>query len=154
MIFLAQSKDKIYAQTLADIAKESGAALWTKEQFEEELNLTCARIFLYAKEAKDDTKEIFGFVCFRVYQDEAELTNFAILPTRQNKHFGTELLSFALTYLLSQGVKKITLEVSTQNKKAKKIYQDFGFKKVAIRKNFYEGEIDGDLMLFTASNKL
>ncbi len=151
MIFLAQSKDKIYAQTLAGIAKESGAALWTKEQFEEELNLTCAQIFLCANKG---TKEVFGFVCFRVYQEEAELTNFAILPSKQNKHFGTELLSFALTYLLSKGVQKITLEVSAQNKKAKKIYQDFGFKKVSVRKNFYEGGIDGDLMLFTAPNKL
>ena len=151
MIFLAESKDKIYAQILADIARESGAALWTKEQFEEELNLTCAQIFLCAKE---DTKEVFGFVCFRVYQDEAELTNFAILPSQQNKHFGTELLSFALTYLLNKNVKKITLEVNTQNTKAKKIYQDFGFKKISIRKNFYEGGIDADLMLFTAPSKL
>ena len=154
MIFLAQSQDKIHAQTLAKIAKESCAALWTKEQFEEELNLTCTQIFLCAKKAKDNTKEIFGFICFRVYQDEAELTNFAILPSQQNKHFGTELLSFALTSLLAKGVKKITLEVSTQNKKAKKIYQDFGFNKVAIRKNFYKGEIDAELMLFTASDKI
>ncbi len=151
MIFLATSKDKIYTQTLADIAKESGAALWTKEQFEKELNLTCAQIFLCATA---DTKKVFGFVCFRVYQDEAELTNFAILPSLQDKHFGTELLSFALTYLLNKNVKKITLEVNTQNTKAKKIYQDFGFKKVAIRKNFYEGKIDGELMLFTAPSKL
>ncbi len=151
MIFLAQSKDKIYAQSLAKIGKESGAALWTKVQFEEELNLNCAQIFLCADETK---KEVFGFICFRVYQDEAELTNFAVKVQEQNKHFGTKLLSFALTYLLNQNVKKITLEVSTQNKKAKKIYQDFGFKKVAVRKKFYEGEIDADLMLFTAPKTL
>ena len=154
MIFLAESKDKIYAQTLADIARESGAALWTKEQFEEELNLTCAQIFLCVKKGQEDIKEVFGFICFRIYQDEGELTNFAIKPQEQNKHFGTELLTFALTSLITKGVKKITLEVNTQNKKAKKIYQDFGFKKVAMRKNFYEGEIDAELMLFTAPNKL
>ncbi|MBQ4493457.1 MAG: GNAT family N-acetyltransferase [Elusimicrobiaceae bacterium] len=147
MFLLAGQKDKIYAQTLANIAKEAGAALWTAKQFEEELNLTCAQIFLC--QGKEE-KEPFGFVCFRVYQEEAELTNFAILPQKQNKHFGTKLLAFALKNLLERGVKKITLEVSTQNLKAKKIYQDFGFKKVAIRKKFYEGEIDAELMLFTA----
>ena len=147
MILLATGKDKIYAQTLAKIAQESKSALWTKEQFEEELNLTCAQIFLCAEK---ETKEPFGFICFRVYQDEAELTNFAILPSQQNKHFGTKLLEFALKNLLGQGVKKITLEVSTQNEKAKKLYTNFGFKKVSIRKNFYEGTIDGELMLFTA----
>ena len=68
----------------------------------------------------------------------------------QNKHFGTELLTFALTTLLARGIKKITLEVSAQNAKAKKIYTDFGFKKVSLRKNFYEGGIDAELMLFTA----
>lgn len=147
MILLARAEDKIYAQTLAQIASKSGAALWTKKQFEEELNLTCARIFLYRAQ---EQKEPFGFICFRVYQDEAELTNFAILPSAQNKHFGTQLLDFALKNLLERGVKKITLEVSTQNKKAKKIYNNFGFKKVSVRKNFYEGGIDAELMLFTA----
>lgn len=150
MIFLATKEYQKNAQPLAQIAKEAGAALWTKEQFEEELNLTCAQIFLCINEEK----EIFGFICFRVYQDEGELTNFAIKPQEQNKHFGTKLLSFALTNLLIEGVKKITLEVSAQNKKAKKIYQDFGFKKVSVRKNFYEGGIDADLMLFTAPNTL
>lgn len=149
MIFLSAQEDKIYAPILADIAQQAGAALWTKEQFEDEFYLTCAKIFLCVKE---DKKEIFGFICFRIYQDEAELTNFAILPKEQNKHFGTKLLTFALKNLTGQGVKKITLEVSTQNEKAKKLYTNFGFKKVAIRKNFYEGEVDADLMLFTAPN--
>ena len=147
MIELATQKDICFAQTLADIAASARAAFWTKEQFEAELKLACAQIFLYRTQ---DKKEPLGFVCFRVYEQEAELTNFAVLPTEQNKHLGTELLSFALTYLISKEVKKITLEVSTQNLKAKKIYQDFGFKKVAIRKNFYQGEIDAELMLFTA----
>ena len=82
MLFLATGKDKIYAQTLAKIAKESKAALWTKEQFEEEFTLTCAQIFLCTEK---ETKEPFGFICFRVYQDEAELTNFAILPSQQKQ---------------------------------------------------------------------
>lgn len=147
MIELAARKDIICAQTLADIAKEAGAAFWTKEQFEQELKLNFAQIFLYRGQ---ENKEPLGFICFRVYQDEAELTNFAVLPSEQNKKIGTQLLTFALTNLLAQGVKKITLEVSAQNAKAKKLYMDFGFKKVALRKKFYEGEIDAELMLFTA----
>ena len=151
MIELASQKDIASAQTLAQIAAKARAAFWTKEQFENELNLNCAQIFLYRTQS---SKELLAFICFRVYQDEAELTNFAVLPQEQNKKIGTQLLSFALTYLLDKGVKKITLEVSTQNKKAKKLYTNFGFKKVAVRKNFYEGEIDAELMLFTASTKI
>ena len=146
MIELATQKDVSYAQTLAQIAKDARAAFWTAKQFEDELNLACAQIFLYRAQA---AKEPLGFVCFRVYQDEAELTNFAVKVQEQNKHFGTELLTFALTTLLARGIKKITLEVSAQNAKAKKIYTDFGFKKVSLRKNFYEGGIDAELMLFT-----
>lgn len=151
MIFLAAKEHQIYAQTLAKIAKEASSALWTTEQFKEELNLACSKIFLYCKQ---EQKDLLGFICFRVYQDEAELTNFAVLPSEQNKKIGTQLLTFALTNLLAQGVKKITLEVSTQNTKAKKIYNDFGFKKESLRKNFYEGGIDAELMLFTAQNLL
>lgn len=151
MIQLATKEDQKYAQTLAQIAKEAGAALWTAKQFKDELNLTCAQIFLCFEK---ETKELLGFLCFRVYKDEAELTNFAVKVQEQNKHFGTKLLSFALTNLLTENIKKITLEVNAQNTKAKKIYQDFGFKKVSIRKNFYEGEIDAELMLFTAPSKI
>lgn len=147
MIELATQKDISHSEVLAQIAKEARAAFWTKEQFEEELKLACAQIFLYRTQAE---KKPLGFVCFRVYQDEAELTNFAVKPQEQNKHFGTKLLDFALKNLLNNGVRKITLEVSAQNLKAKKIYTDFGFKKVSLRKNFYEGGIDAELMLFTA----
>lgn len=149
MIELATQKDIFCAQTLAEIAAKARAAFWTKEQFEEELKLSCVQIFLYRAQEK---KEPLGFICFRTSQDEGELTNFAVLPTEQNKHIGTKLLSFALTYLLNQGIKKITLEVSTQNPKAKKLYTNFGFKEVSLRKNFYEGGIDAALMLFTAQN--
>ena len=151
MIEVAGRKDIVYAQALADIAAKARAAFWTKEQFEQELKLNFAQIFLYRGQ---ENKEPLGFICFRVYQDEAELTNFAVLPSEQNKKIGTQVLSFALTNLLAQGIKKITLEVSAQNAKAKKLYMDFGFKKVALRKKFYEGEIDAELMLFTVRNTL
>lgn len=151
MIELATPKDISCAPILAHIAAFARAALWTKEQFETELKLSCAHIFLYRTK---EEKAPLGFVCFRVYQDEAELTNFAVLPNAQNKHIGTKLLSFALTNLSKRGVKKITLEVSVQNLKAKKIYENFGFKKISLRKNFYDGGIDAELMLFTAQKTL
>ena len=151
MIKLATQKDIACAQNLAEIAAKARAALWTKEQFETELKLSCAHIFLYCAQ---EEKAPLGFVCFRVYQDEAELTNFAVLPNAQNKHIGTELLNFALTNLFKRGVVKITLEVSAQNLKAKKIYENFGFRKISLRKNFYDGGIDAELMLFTAQKTL
>ena len=150
MIELATVKDISQAQTLAQIAQKSCAALWTKEQFEEEIKLSCSQIFLY----QTQEKELIAFISFRIYKDEGELTNFAVLPTEQNKKIGTQLLTFALTYLLNKGVKKITLEVSAQNLKAKKLYTNFGFKKVALRKNFYKGDIDAELMLLTLQNSL
>ena len=52
MIELATQKDVSYAQTLAQIAKDARAAFWTAKQFEDELNLACAQIFLYRAQAK------------------------------------------------------------------------------------------------------
>ena len=50
-----------------------------------------------------------------------------------------------MDYLINKVNKDITLEVKEDNVPALKLYEKYGFKKVAIRKGYYNG-IDGILM--------
>ena len=87
---------------------------------------------------------IVGFINYYLIYDKVEIANFNVLGEFQNKGIGTALLKYLIEKY--QGlVDNITLEVSLNNKKAIKLYEKMNFKKVAIRKNYYQG-IDGFLM--------
>ena len=63
----------------------------------------------------------------------------------QNKHIGSKLLEELISISIQNKLFNITLEVRSDNKKAIYLYQKYGFKQVAIRKNYYI-DVDGILM--------
>ena len=87
--------------------------------------------------------KIVGYLNFYLMYEKIEIANFNVLEEYQNKHIGTKLI----TYLIDKynNVDNITLEVKESNDKAIHIYEKMGFKKVSIRKGYYNG-IDGILM--------
>ncbi len=87
--------------------------------------------------------KIIGFINYYFIYDRVEIANFNILEQYQNNHYGSKLLEEVIMRSIDK--KNITLEVRCDNNKAIKIYQKYGFKKKAIRKNYYHG-IDGILM--------
>ena len=60
--------------------------------------------------------------------------------------YSHDLMDYLIKYGENKNIKNITLEVSTRNNIAINLYKTYGFTKVAIRKNYYNG-IDGLLMI-------
>ena len=58
---------------------------------------------------------------------------------------GRKLLSYLVSVAISFRVVNITLEVRNSNEIARNLYKEFGFREVALRKNYY-GDEDGILM--------
>ncbi len=90
-------------------------------------------------------KEVVGFLNYYLIYDRIEIVNFNVLSNLQNQHIGSSLLERLINLGKENKLKNITLEVCVDNKKAIYIYQKYGFKKVGIRKKYYQG-IDGILM--------
>lgn len=91
-----------------------------------------------------DNKKIVGYLNYYLMYDRIEIANFDVLGEYQNRHIGSNLL----TYLIKEysgKVENITLEVKNDNSKAIYLYEKMGFKKVSIREGYYDG-IDGILM--------
>ena len=90
-----------------------------------------------------DNNKIVGYINYYLMYEKLEIANFNVLEDYQNKGIGTKLI----TYLIDKynNLDNITLEVKNDNDKAIHIYEKMGFKKVAIRKGYYNG-IDGILM--------
>lgn len=131
------------AAELAEIAASSDfCAKWSGADFESEIDNKFARIYTALC-----GKEIVGFAAFRLCAEEGELTNFAVKAQYRRRGIGSMLLAKGIKSALSEGVKKITLEVSEKNSAAIALYEKFKFKTVSVRKKFYNNSQDALLML-------
>ncbi len=89
--------------------------------------------------------KIVGFINYLLIYDRMEIVNFNVLEFFQDKHIGSSLLEKIIEIAKNNKLKNITLEVRSDNEKAIYLYKKYGFKEVAIRKNYYN-DTDGILM--------
>lgn len=89
--------------------------------------------------------KIIGFINYLLIYDRMEIVNFNVLEFFQDKHIGSSLLEEIIEIAKNNKLKNITLEVRSDNEKAIYLYKKYGFKEVAIRKNYYN-DTDGILM--------
>lgn len=97
---------------------------------------------------KEDNK-MLGFLIFSPIKPEAHLLSIAVIETQQYKGIGSLLLKSMLSQCKAMGINQVFLEVRASNEKAIGFYQKYGFKKDAIRENYYSGDIPEDALLMS-----
>ena len=102
-----------------------------KEDFE---NNPYTKYLVYLKDEK-----VVGFLNYYLIYDRIEIVNFNVLENYQNLHIGSNLIERLIEVGNDKKLKNITLEVRIDNQKAIHIYEKYGFKKVSIRKKYYNG---------------
>lgn len=110
--------------------------IWNENTFDED-----TRNSKYAVAKQDN--EVIGFISYRIILDEIEIMNIVTRMDRRNQGTASNLLSYVIRTIESN---KINLEVNENNKTALNLYSKFGFKKVGVRKNYYNGNEDAILM--------
>lgn len=90
-------------------------------------------------------QEIVGILILDIIYERMELIEIEVLENKRNLGYGKKLLEFMIEKAQEENVGNITLEVKITNSIAIHLYEKYGFKEVAIRKNYYKG-IDGILM--------
>ncbi|MCW4022933.1 MAG: GNAT family N-acetyltransferase [archaeon] len=65
---------------------------------------------------------------------ELHLESIAVSKNERGKGIGSKLLQFVLNYARSKGFSRIVLEVVDHNRRAKKLYESFGFEQVSVNK--------------------
>ena len=98
------------------------------------------KYLVYLKDNK-----VVGFLNYYLIYDRIEIVNFNVLENYQNEHIGSSILEKLIEIGYEKKLKNITLEVRIDNKKAIYLYEKYGFKRVSVRKNYYQG-IDALLM--------
>lgn len=80
-------------------------------------------------------------------QKEGYVYNIAVHPKFRNKGIGTALTLKLLEYSKANKLEFLSLEVRESNICAVLIYEKCGFKKIGIRKNFYECPVENALIM-------
>ena len=123
------------------IEEVSFSSPWSRGMFLTELRDNPFSTLLIAKldftAGRDEHSELVGYCCFWVIFNEVHIMNLAVHPDWKRKGFGTRLVEETLSVSRDQGVKKIHLEVRQSNDQARRLYEKFGFKVIAVRPNYY-----------------
>lgn len=84
--------------------------------------------------------DLIGIIDFSDIYDRLELNYIWISPSNRGNKYSNHLMEYMMEYAKNKNnINNITLEVSVNNLVAIKLYEKYGFKKVAIRPNYYEG---------------
>lgn len=86
---------------------------------------------------------VVAFLIFNIMYEKCEIIDIFVIDEYRRKHIAELLITNMLD---DYTVENVTLEVSTKNISAIKLYEKLGFKVVATRKNYYK-DSDGLLML-------
>ena len=122
-------------EEIKDVLEKDFDDFWKDNTLKEEL-LSNYSYFITIKLSK--TNEILGFAGFKKTLDTADIMNIVVRKDFRNKKIGKKLLSSLIKKAKEQNIKTIFLEVNSKNLPALKLYENIGFKKIGIRKNYYK----------------
>ena len=125
------------------IEKETNEYPWSLNNFESSLDAGNSSIVL------KERKNIVGYAFFSVIGTDSHLLNITISKDYQGKGFGKKILKKVLLQSKVLGATIVFLEVRVSNLRAISFYEKFGFKRDAIRYNYYAGSPKEDALLMS-----
>ena len=126
---------------ILNIEKECFKDAWSMEML---ADLFLSNGFYGLVSVKND--KILGYIAVKYVLDEGEINIVATKKDSQRQGVATILLETAQKELLEKGVNKLFLEVRRSNLNAQALYEKCGFKYIAVRENYYQGEEDALIM--------
>ena len=135
MIFTKLNKDnkELKEKALKEILKVNNNAFYSDD------DLTLNYLLL-------ENDEVIGEIDYKHTYIESDLLFIYIKEEYRGKDYSKVLLDESIKELKKIGVKKIFLEVDTENKIAYNLYKSYGFKEISIRKNYYSNSHDAIIM--------
>tara|TARA_B100000401_G_scaffold174476_1_gene117077 strand:- start:73 stop:498 length:426 start_codon:yes stop_codon:yes gene_type:complete len=128
---------------ISTIENETNKYPWSLNNFKSSLEAGNSSIVL------KDKKNILGYAFFSVIGTDSHLLNITISKNYQGRGHGKRILEQVLFQSKVLGATIIFLEVRESNCKAIDFYEKFGFKRDAIRYNYYDGNPREDALLMS-----
>ena len=128
---------------ISTIEKETNKYPWSLNNFKSSLDAGNNSIVL------KDEKNILGYAFFSVIGTDSHLLNITVSKNYQKKGYGKKILEKVLYQSKVLGATIVFLEVRVSNYRAIDFYEKFGFKRDAIRYNYYDGNPKEDALLMS-----
>lgn len=128
--------EKMNESHLNDIAlleKQCFSVPWSRSALEAELEKENSRFFVAITK-----NEVSGYIGANNVLGEVYVNNIAVFYNYRGLGIGEKLLSHLIDVSKEENCDLVTLEVRESNISARKLYEKLNFKKVGVRKNFYE----------------
>jgi ribosomal-protein-alanine N-acetyltransferase len=90
---------------------------------------------------------VAGYLCANQILDEGHILNLAVHPELRRTGIASALITDMIDRLRGEGCRFIFLEVRDSNKEAKEIYEQFNFKVIGIRKNYYVSPVEDAVVM-------
>lgn len=129
-------------ETIHDILISDFDDFWSVSTLKSELQNSNSK-YIVAKLDND----IVGFGGIWKAVDDIHITDIVVRKAQRNNGIGSAILAKLIE--LSKGdenIKSLTLEVNSTNTTAQKLYEKFDFKKVGLRKKYYNNTDDAIIM--------
>jgi ribosomal-protein-alanine N-acetyltransferase len=96
-----------------------------------------------------EPRSLAGFISGRIAADEAEILSIGVAPEWQRRGVGRQMVEGLVRAARRAEVKRLFLEVATDNTAAIALYKRLGFKKAGTRKGYYQraGGEQGDAVI-------
>ncbi|MCB1979467.1 MAG: ribosomal protein S18-alanine N-acetyltransferase [Burkholderiaceae bacterium] len=104
---------------------------WSRGNFTDSLASGCAVHVLRADE------QVLGYYVAMRGVDETHLLNLTVAPQFQRQGWARALLDALVLWARAQGSQWLWLEVRASNRRALRVYQAFGFRRVGGRPRYY-----------------
>lgn len=85
--------------------------------------------------------ELLGYFVLMVAVGEAHLLNLSVAAARQRRGHGAALLREAMRLARELGARHMFLEVRPSNGPGQALYERFGFRKIARRRDYYPASV-------------
>lgn len=126
---------------VAEIEKSCLKRSWTQKMLEEEFNSP-----FFACIVAKTGGEVAAYLSYHIIVSEYHIANLAVKENFRRKGVARRLIGELVSRAKNNGVSGITLEVSANNLAALSLYQNCGFLKSGLRKNYYGASDDAVIM--------
>lgn len=123
------------------IENENFSDPWPLSSFQNDMNNEVASLYVLK-----ENDEVLGYYDIWQMFENVDIANIAVKKSEQGKGLGKLLMKDLLKRCILNEVEFVHLEVRVSNVVARKMYENFGFEQVRIRKGYYNGEDGIDMM--------
>lgn len=107
---------------------------YTEKMISDIMNSNFDNIFV-----AEDVNKVLGYIIFRMQDDYIDIFKICVGKSYRNRKIGSKLIEFLEN--LNSDKKRLILEVRSDNNVAISFYENNYFKRVYVKKNYYENPI-------------